>query len=110
MWPVPYLKAAPADTVARNLVASVFRDLGPSLGCPTRARLGPQHALRRRLPDGPARGSTHHHNGTRKAECVNGVVDDVLRSFAGERADDWPTLVPLAEFAINDSVSPLGTG
>ena len=34
---------------------------------------------------------------------------DVLRSFAGKRADDWPALVPLVEFAINDSASPLGS-
>jgi hypothetical protein len=34
----------------------------------------------------------------------------VLRFFAGERADDWPDFVLLAEFAINDSASPLGSG
>ena len=32
-----------------------------------------------------------------------------MRSFAGERANDWPALVPLVGFAINDSASPLGT-
>ena len=55
-------------------------------------------------------GSPHHHNTTSKVERVNGVIADVLRSFAGERADDWPALVPLVEFAINDSASPLGSG
>ena len=55
-------------------------------------------------------GLPHHYNTTSKVERVNGVIADVLRSFAGERADDWPTLVPLVEFAINDSASPLGTG
>ena len=55
-------------------------------------------------------GSPHHHNTTTKVERVNGVIADVLLSFAGERADDWPTLVPRVEFAINDSASPLGTG
>ncbi len=43
-------------------------------------------------------------------ERINGVIADVLRSFANERGDDWPALVPLVEFAINDSASPLGSG
>ena len=34
----------------------------------------------------------------------------MLRSFASERGDDWPELVPLVEFAINDSASTLGSG
>ena len=55
-------------------------------------------------------GSLHYHNTTSKVERVNGVIADVLRSFAGERADDWPVLVPLVEFALNDSASPLGSG
>ena len=67
---------------------------------------------------GPARGAgcvahlrlPHHHNTTSKVERVNGVIADVLRSFAGERADDWLALVPLVEFAINDSASLHGTG
>ena len=54
--------------------------------------------------------SPYHHNTTSKVERVNGVIADVLRSFAGERADDWPAIVPRVEFAINDSASPLGTG
>ena len=41
---------------------------------------------------------------------MNGIIADVLRTFANERADDWPELVPLVEFAINDSLSPLGSG
>jgi len=41
---------------------------------------------------------------------VNGVIADVLRSFVSERQDDWPSLIPLVEFAINDSASPLGMG
>jgi hypothetical protein len=49
-------------------------------------------------------GSPHHHNTASKAERVNGVIADVLRAIAGDRADDWPEFVPLAEFAINDSV------
>ncbi len=33
----------------------------------------------------------------------------MLSSFAGKRADDWPEFLPLVEFAINDSASPLGS-
>ena len=55
-------------------------------------------------------GSPHHHNTTSKVERVNGVIADVLRSFAGDLCDDWPDLVPLVEFAINDSASSLGSG
>ena len=39
-----------------------------------------------------------------------GVIADVLRSFAVDRGDDWPDFEPLAEFAINDSASALGSG
>ena len=57
------------------------------------------------LLDGPARGagcdgekslifgSPHRHNTTSKVERVNGVIADILRPFAGERADEWPALV-----------------
>ena len=34
---------------------------------------------------------------------VNGVISDVLRSFAGVRAYDWQALVPLVESEINNS-------
>ena len=33
-----------------------------------------------------------------------------MRSFAGERADDWPALVQLVVFALNDLASPIGSG
>ncbi len=58
-------------------------------------------------------GSSHHHSTTGKVEeRTSGVirVADVLRSFANERGDDWPALVPLVESAINDLASPLGSG
>ena len=40
---------------------------------------------------------------------MNVVIADVLRSFAADRGDDWQDFVPLAEFAINDSASALGS-
>ena len=46
-------------------------------------------------------GSLQHHNTTSKVERtgIHGVVTDVLHSLQAS-ADDWPALVPLAEFAI----------
>ena len=40
---------------------------------------------------------------------VNGVIADVLRSFAGERADDWPALERLAlgEIALQETLISL---
>ena len=55
-------------------------------------------------------GSPHHHKTASKVKCTNGVIADVLHSLAGERADDWPALMPQVKFAINDSASPLGSG
>jgi hypothetical protein len=54
--------------------------------------------------------SPHQHNTTSKVERVHGVIADVPRAFAGYRRDGWPELAPLAEFAINDSASSLGSG
>jgi hypothetical protein len=57
--------------------------------------------------------SPHHHNTavTSKVEHEDGVMADVLRSFASERGDDsdGSELVPLIEFAINGSASTLGS-
>jgi hypothetical protein len=58
-------------------------------------------------------GLSHHHTtSSNKAERVDGVIADVLPALrvVGDRAGNWPDLVPLAEFAINDFVSPLGSG
>ena len=44
-----------------------------------------------------------------RTERVNHVIAGVLRSFVDGRHDDWPSLIPLMEFAINDSASPSAT-
>ena len=114
VWLVPTFKTATAETAARNFVASVFRDVGlPDVlvsDRDTRFTSAFWTGLHEALGASLVFGSPHHHNTTSKVERVNGVIADVLRSFAGERADDWPALVPLVEFALNDSVSPLGSG
>jgi len=114
VWLVPTFKTATAETAARNFVGSVFRDVGlPDVlvsDRDTRFTSAFWTGLHEALGASLIFGSPHHHNTTSKVERVNGVIADVLRSFAGERADDWPALVPLVEFALNDSASPLGSG
>ena len=114
VWLVPTMKTATADVAARNFVHSVFRDVGlPDVLVSDR---DPRFTsafwtgLHAALGSTLIFGSPHHHNTTSKVERINGVIADVLRSFANERVDDWPELVPLIEFAINDSASPLGSG
>ena len=114
VWLVPTFKTATSETAARNFVASVFRDVGlPDVlvsDRDTRFTSAFWTGLHAALGASLIFGSPHHHNTTSKVERVNGVIADVLRSFTGERADDWPDFVPLVEFAINDSASPLGSG
>ena len=109
----PDLQRPPPPRRRRNLVGSVFRDVGlPDVlvsDRDTRFTSAFWTGLHAALGASLVYGSPHHHNTTSKVERVNGVIADVLRSFAGERADDWPALVPLVEFAINDSASPLGS-
>ena len=114
VWLTPTFKTATAETAARNFVSSVFRDVGlPDVlvsDRDTRFTSAFWTGLHAALGSSLVFGSPHHHNTTGKVERINGVIADVLRSFANERGDDWPALVPLVEFAINDSVSPLGSG
>ena len=114
VWLVPTFKTATSETAARNLVASVFRDVGLLdvlvSDSDTRFTSAFWTELHAALGASLIFGSPHHPNTTSKVERVNGVIADVLRSFAGERADDWPDIVPVVEFAINDSASPLGSG
>jgi transposase InsO family protein len=114
VWLVPTFKTATAEVAARNFVGSVFRDVGlPDTivsDRDTRFTSSFWTALHAALGASLIFGSPHHHNTTSKVERVNGVIADVLRAFAGNRSDDWPELVPLVEFAINDSASTLGSG
>jgi hypothetical protein len=114
VWLVPTFKTATAEVAARNFVASVFRDVGlPDVlvsDRDTRFTSAFWTGLHAALGSSLIFGSPHHHNTTSKVERVNGVIADVLRSFASDRGDDWPELTPLVEFAINDSASPLGSG
>ena len=114
LWLVPTFKTATAADAADNFISSVFRDVGlPDVivsDRDTRFTSGFWTSLHAALGSLLVFGSPHHHNTTAKVERLNGVVEDVLRSFVNERQDNWPQLVPLVEFAINDSASCLGTG
>jgi hypothetical protein len=40
-----------------------------------------------------------------QTERMNRSLQEVIRHYVGPRRDDWDTLLPLAEFAINNSVA-----
>jgi hypothetical protein len=54
-------------------------------------------------------GSAYHKNTNAKVERANGVISDTLRAYANGRKDDWDSHLSLAEFAINNATSTLGT-
>jgi len=114
VWLVPTHKTATATTAASNFVGSVFRDVGiPDVLVSDRdTRFTSEFwpALYAALGTTLVFGSPHHHNTNAKTERVNGAIADVLRSFVSERQDDWPALLPLVEFAINDCASPCARG
>jgi hypothetical protein len=53
-------------------------------------------------------GSPYHHITISRTERVNAVIADALRCCVDSRQADWPSLIPLDEFAINNSASALG--
>ena len=97
---MPTFKSATAAVAAANFQVrdSVVRErFGGAPGLPCNR---PRHALHKCLLDFAARGSRsiphlrltspNHHNTTAnlKVERVNGVMEDVLRSFVSERQDN----------------------
>ena len=114
VWLVPTTKTAAAETAAHNFISSVFGSVSlPDalvLDRYTRFTSAFWTRLHEALGASLIFGSPYHHNTVSKVEHVNGVIADVLRSFAGDRCDDWQDLVPLVEFAINNSASSLGSG
>ena len=82
-----------------NFVFSVFRNvcLPYVLVCDTRFTSAFWTSLHEALGASLIFGSPHQHNTTSNVERVNGVIADVLLSFACDRCDDWPDLVPPVE-------------
>jgi hypothetical protein len=90
VWLTPTSKTATAETAARNFVSSVFRDVGlPDVlvsDRDTRFTSAFWTGLHAALGSSLVFCSPHHHNTTGKVERINGVIADVLRSFANARA------------------------
>ncbi len=109
-WLVPTFKTATAEVTARNFIGSVFRDVGlpDTIISDSYARFTSSSwtAVHASL----IFGSQHHHNTTSKVEHIYCVIADALHAFARNHSDDWPELVSLVEFAIDDSASTLGSG
>ncbi len=81
---------ATAETAAHNFVSSVFRDVGlPDVlvsDRDTRFTSAFWTGLHAALGSSLVFGLPYYHNTTDKVERINGVIADVLRSFANERA------------------------
>ena len=45
--------------------------------------------------------TVYHPQANRKAECTNQELKQYLRKYANHQQDNWPELVPLAEYAYN---------
>ena len=105
---------------ARNVVASVFRNVGLRVVCATCSSRTATHAPP--PPSGRARTRRWAHRPYRAWRARHTIKTvkrgrtrqrrhpRLLNSFDGESADDWPALVPLVGFAINDLASPRGSG
>ena len=99
---------------AANFVGSVFKDVGLQ-DCivsdrDTRFVAELWTALHETLGTRLVFGTPHHHHTTAKVELVNGVLREALSAFVNERADNWDELIPLVEFALNNSALVLGCG
>ena len=114
VWLVPTFKSVTSSAAATNFMSSVFRDVGlpDTLVSDRDTRFTSEFwtALHAALGTSLIFGSPYHHNTNSRTERVNAVIADVLRCFVDGRQADWPSLIPLVEFAINDSASALGHG
>ena len=54
--------------------------------------------------------SHHHQTPPPKVVRLSGVLREALSAFVEDRAENWDELIPLVEFAHNDSASVLGCG
>jgi hypothetical protein len=103
VWLIQTFKTTTAEMAARNFVLSVFRHVSllDVLVSDRDTRFTSTFWTRFHAALGSSMvfGSPHHNNTIGKVELINGVIAGVLLSFAIERGDDWPALVPLVEFA-----------
>ena len=101
---VPTVKTCTSEMAAADFVGSVFKDVG-LLDCivsnhDTRFVDELWTVLSETLGTSLVFGTPHHHQTTSKVELVS--------AFVNNKADNWDELIPLVEFALNDSASVLG--
>ena len=87
------------DTVFRShgMPSTVVSDRGPEFTNKFAA------ALCKALGTAHCRSTSYHPQSNGQTERMNRVLEDMLRHFVNPRQDDWDTLLPVLEFAINNS-------
>ncbi len=115
VWLVtPTFKSVTSSAAATNFMSSVFRDVGllDTLVSDRYTRFTSEFwtALHAALGTSLIFGSPYHHNTNSRPEHINAVIADVVCCLLDSRQTDWPSLIPLVEFAIDDSASALGHG
>ena len=112
IWLVPTFKSVTSSAAAINFMSSVFRDVGlpDALVSDRDTRFTSEFAaaLHAALSTSLVFGSPYHHNTNSRTERVNAVIADVLRCFVDGRQADWPSLIPLVEFAITSVIDRAG--
>ena len=63
----------------------------------------------RLLGIGPQMSTAFHPQTDGQTECLNQTIEAYLRAFVGHKQDNWAGLLPMAEFAYNNSVT-MGNG
>ena len=87
------------DTVFRShgMPSTVVSDRGPEFTNKFAA------ALCKALGTDHCKSTSYHPQSNGQTERMNRVLEDMLRHFVNPRQDDWDTLLPVLEFAINNS-------
>ena len=87
------------DTVFRShgMASTVVSDRGPEFTNKLAA------AFCKALGTDHCKSTSYHPQSNGQTERMNRVLEDVLWHFVNPRQDDWDTLLPVLEFAINNS-------
>ena len=100
------------DTDNAEATADLFKDtIFSSHGMPSTvvSDRGPEFtnefaaALCKALGTDHCKSTSYHPQSNGQTERMNRVLEDMLRHFVNPRQDDWDTLLPVLEFAINNS-------
>jgi transposase InsO family protein len=106
----PTTKTAGAEVIANVFVRTWYKHHGlPRIIISDRDRRFLSHfwqALFKSLGTELRFSTAFHPQTDGQSERANRTLEEVLRHFVSPRQDDWDDFLDLAEFAINDSVSP----